>query len=347
MALLLLSVGACTGEIYEEGPPFDPDCDDGHCGLSILANNRLSHATNIRDSAAQSGMTNAALLAGIGEVETNLTHCWSEATWACKGPVSASCGNRPVIAGSADGACSLKRGGLGMFQFDQGTHSQTVNHYGSKIVTLEGNVEAVIPFLLVRAVESVPGINSQSEALAWMNSIRIADGDAKYEAWLRFVSWRFNGCKGCSSQENKYRKATHKLVNEMGSDFWSLSSSDPGPEPDPDRSDDGNPSPQPEPEPDPQPNPEPDPTFGSCNVSGSSGTCIDTGTTSCGGQLRSGFCNGGNTIQCCVESGGTDFGVCNAFGNPGQCIDTQNTGCSGELYSGFCPGTSAIQCCAN
>ncbi|MBL4637101.1 MAG: hypothetical protein JKY56_24825, partial [Kofleriaceae bacterium] len=310
VALLLLSLGACTGEIYQEGAPFDPTCDDGHCNISILASNRRSHATKIRDSAAQTGMTNAALLAGIGEVETNLTHCWSEATWACKGPVSPSCGNRPVIAGSADGACSRKQGGLGMFQFDRGTHSQTVSHYGSQIVTLEGNVEAVIPFLLVRAVESVPGINSQSQALAWMNSIRIADGDSQYEAWLRFVSWRFNGCKGCSSQENKYRAATHKLVREMGTDFWSVGSSSPEPEPNPDRGDEG-------PGPFPEPEPEPEPTFGSCNVSGQAGTCIDTGISSCGGQLHTGYCSGGSAIRCCVESGGTDFGVCNAFGNPG------------------------------
>ena len=96
-----------------------------------------------------------------------------------------------------------------------------------------------------------------------------------------------------------------------------------------------------------EPEPEPEPTFGSCNVSGQVGTCIDTGISSCGGQLHTGYCSGGSAIRCCVESGGTDFGVCNAFGNPGQCIDTQTTGCNGELYSGFCPGSSSIRCCAN
>jgi len=165
-------------------------------------------------------MTNSVLLAGIGQVETNLAQCWSEAHWACKGPASASCGGGPVIAGSADGACSLHRGGLGMFQFDAGNYNQTIAQYGSDIVTLEGNVSQVVPFLVQRAIESVPGVNSQQGAIDWMNSIPIQDGDPKFEAWLRFVSWRFNGCKGCTSQENKYRNGTHMLQNEMGAAFW-------------------------------------------------------------------------------------------------------------------------------
>ena len=46
---------------------------------------RRARAEQIRDTAAAAGMTNGALLAGIGEVETNFAHCWSEATWACMG----------------------------------------------------------------------------------------------------------------------------------------------------------------------------------------------------------------------------------------------------------------------
>ncbi|MBA3397175.1 MAG: hypothetical protein H0T89_31390 [Deltaproteobacteria bacterium] len=188
---------------------------------------RRSRAELIRDTAAAAGMTNAALLAGIGEVETNFAHCWSEATWACKGPNSSSCGNGPVIAGASDGACSLQQGGLGMFQFDSGTFSQTIATYGPDIVTLQGNVNAVIPFLLTRAVESVEGVNTRAEALAWMNSIRIADGDAKYEAWLYFVAWRYNGCKGCTTQINKYRNGTNKLRDEFGPEFWQTSGEPP------------------------------------------------------------------------------------------------------------------------
>jgi hypothetical protein len=188
---------------------------------------RKARAELIRDTAAQSGMTNAALLAGIGEVETNFAHCWSEATWACKGPNSTSCGGGPVIAGASDGACSLQQGGLGMFQFDSGTYAQTIATYGPTIVTMQGNVDAVIPFLVTRAIQSVDGIDTEAEALAWMNSITIKDGDAQYEKWLYFVAWRYNGCMGCTTQINKYRAGTNKLRDEFGPTFWTITQPEP------------------------------------------------------------------------------------------------------------------------
>ena len=186
----------------------------------LTTSQRKARAELIRETAAQAGMTNAALLAGIGEVETNFAHCWSEATWACKGPNSATCGGGPVIAGASDGACSLEQGGLGMFQFDSGTYAQTISTYGPNIVTMQGNVDAVIPFLVTRAIQSVDGVNTQAEALAWMNSIKIQDGNAQYEKWLYFVAWRYNGCMGCTTQINKYRTGTNKLRDEFGPDFW-------------------------------------------------------------------------------------------------------------------------------
>jgi hypothetical protein len=190
--------------------------------VALTGAQRKMRAEIIRDSAAVVGMTNAALLAGIGEVETNFAHCWSEATWACQGPASASCGGGPVIAGSADGPCSLQQGGLGMFQFDAGTYSQTVAMYGPSIVTMQGNVDAVVPFLVTRAIQSVQGVSNQAEALAWMNSIKIQDGDPQYEKWLYFVAWRYNGCMGCTTQINKYRAGTNKLRDEFGAGFWTV-----------------------------------------------------------------------------------------------------------------------------
>src|ERR671924_76592 len=57
----------------------------------------------IRDSAAEMGLYNAALMAGIAISETALAHCQSEATYACMGPASPSCNGGPIIAGAADG----------------------------------------------------------------------------------------------------------------------------------------------------------------------------------------------------------------------------------------------------
>ena len=215
-------VAALSTPVHAEAPTaggYQP----GEPGPVYLTNaQRRARAELIRDTAASAGMTNAALLAGIGEVETGFAHCWSEATWACQGPSSSSCGGGPVIAGAADGACSLQQGGLGMFQFDSGTFSQTVATYGAGIVTMQGNVNAVIPFLVTRAIQSVDGINTATEALAWMNSITIANGDAQYEDWLYFVAWRYNGCQGCTTQINKYRNGTNKLRDEFGPEFWTI-----------------------------------------------------------------------------------------------------------------------------
>ena len=219
LVLLVVSAIAISGSALAS--PVDVDVPTIEPGpVFLTAAQRKARAELIRDTAAQSGMTNAALLAGIGEVETNFAHCWSEATWACKGPNSSSCGGGPVIAGASDGPCSAEQGGLGMFQFDSGTFSQTIATYGPTIVTMQGNVDAVIPFLVTRAIQSVDGVNTPAEALAWMNSITIKDGNAQYEKWLYFVAWRYNGCMGCTTQINKYRAGTNKLRDEFGPDFW-------------------------------------------------------------------------------------------------------------------------------
>ncbi len=192
----------------------------------LTAAERRERATRIRDAAASVGMTNAVLLAGIAQVETGFAHCWSEATWACQGPPSSSCEGGPVIAGASDGPCADEQGGLGMFQFDAGTFDDTINTYGESIVTIEGNVAAVVPFLTTRVVESIDGISSESEALEWMNAIPIEAGNPVFEEWIYFVSWRYNGCMGCSSQEDKYRDGTLLLQDELGAEFWQVSVED-------------------------------------------------------------------------------------------------------------------------
>ena len=82
------------------------------------------------------------------------------------------------------------------------------------------------------------------------------------------------------------------------------------------------------------PEPPPDPSLPSC---GNEGMCIDTGTTSCDGELRSGLCPGSTSIRCCQP-----LPTC---GSNGRCIDTNRTSCDGTLRSGLCPGSSNIRCC--
>src|SRR5690554_7176416 len=64
----------------------------------LTAAQRLQRYTMMRDSLRTRGIEGAGFLfGGIANSETNLAHCWDEATWACQGPNSVDCGGRPVI----------------------------------------------------------------------------------------------------------------------------------------------------------------------------------------------------------------------------------------------------------
>ena len=178
----------------------------------------------IRDSAAEMGVYNAALLAGIAKSETELAHCFSEAGFACAGPASSSCGGEPVIAGGADGPCSALQGGLGMFQFDAGTHAQTVATYGESILTIEGNTAQAVAFVVDKIILDVDGVNDWRAATAWMNTIPMMAGDPLTEEWARLIACRYNGCcttsTTCTTRARGYRDNAITLYNEMGPEFW-------------------------------------------------------------------------------------------------------------------------------
>jgi len=182
----------------------------------------------IRDSAAEMGLHNAALLGGIAISETNFAHCWSEATFACQGPASASCDGGPVIAGGADGPCGAQQGGLGMFQFDSGTYTQTLATYGDSILTVEGNTAQAVAFVVERAIQDIDGVTDWTSAIDWMNSIPMKSSEPKARAWGTFVACRYNGCCSSSSlcvdRANKYRDNAIALYNEMSAEFWATGS---------------------------------------------------------------------------------------------------------------------------
>ena len=179
----------------------------------------------IRDSAAEMGVYNAALLAGIAISETALAHCQSEATFACKGPASPSCGGGPIIAGSADGPCDLMQGGLGMFQFDSGTYAQTLATYGDSILTIEGNTAQAVNFVVVRAIQDIDGVSDWLTAVGWMNDVPM--DVAGMQQWASFIVCRYNGCCSTSStcvmRANGYRDNALMAYEEMGADFWQTS----------------------------------------------------------------------------------------------------------------------------
>ena len=198
--------------------------DSQYLGLTGAA--RQPRAALIRDVAAGAGVTNGVLLAGIAQVESGLSHCWSEATWACQGPYSPSCGG-PVIAGAADGPCSAQQGGLGMFQFDGGNHTQTVARDGEAILLLEGNIARGVAFLTSMVMRNVPGIDTVEAALAHLNAIPIVQGDPQFQAWNDLLACRYNGRCGSATQAAKYGDATLGVLTEFGPDFWRNPARDP------------------------------------------------------------------------------------------------------------------------
>lgn len=192
---------------------------------SLTASQRQARAADIRDAAYANGIETGFLLAGIADAETQMAHCWSELTWACKGPASADCGGGPVVAGAGDGACSLQQGGLGMFQFDAGTFSDTLAREGNRILTIDGNVAAAVDFVvkMVRDSAYVAGVNTDAQAIAWLNGVRI--DNSRFDPWVKTVTRYYNGCQpgwSCWSQRYAhYRDHATGVWYEMGgSAFW-------------------------------------------------------------------------------------------------------------------------------
>ncbi len=220
-----LLVGACTADT----PPIDwQDAPEevGSVHSLLTAAERRVRAGQIRDAAAANGITQGWLLAGIADAETRMSHCWSELTWACQGPNSADCGGGPVVAGAGDGPCSIRQGGLGMFQFDAGTFEDTLRREGNRILSIAGNVAAAVDFTTAMVVRSayVPGVDNREQAIAWMNGVRI--GNDRWDAWIRTVTHYYNGCApsySCFTQRYAhYRDNTTGVYGEMGAEFWNV-----------------------------------------------------------------------------------------------------------------------------
>ena len=184
---------------------------------------RISRLQIIRDAARQAGLENAAMLAGISSAETGLAHCWSEATWSCKGPWSADC-NGPVIAGAGDGPCHWQEGGLGLFQFDGGTFSETLRRDGEQVLTIKGSVVKAVDFVADMLMNSpYVSVSSRGQALRWLSNVK--PGSRDFEAWIKTVTHKYNGCEPgyCSIFWQRYDHYSHhaKLVyDDTNQGFW-------------------------------------------------------------------------------------------------------------------------------
>jgi hypothetical protein len=181
----------------------------------------------IRDALRTRGVAKSGyLFAGIANSETGLVMCWSEATWACKGPASPDCGGGPVIAGSGDGPCSLREGGLGLFQFDAGTFDQTIAVYGSDVLTIEGQMSHAVDYVVGMVRDSVYTTNAETDAkaLAWIDAFDPSDPVLR-DQWIKTVLRYYNGCQPSWScwgpRYGTYTEGLNLAISEPGGlAFW-------------------------------------------------------------------------------------------------------------------------------
>ncbi|MCA9633590.1 MAG: hypothetical protein KC766_38330 [Myxococcales bacterium] len=219
-AALLLGPALAGG--CGSGPTPGGDLDQLRQALSPEA--RKDRAAQIRAAAEARGLYNGLLLAGIADTETGMSHCHSELTWACEGPNSPDCDGGPVVAGAGDGPCSLKQGGLGMFQFDAGTYDQTLAREGDRILTVAGNTDAAVDFVINMVKRSVYfQADTDQDAIDVMNRVR--PWNELWHPWVQTVTRYYNGCVpgSCSVYDQRYAnysKGGRGLLEEMGVDFW-------------------------------------------------------------------------------------------------------------------------------
>ncbi len=193
---------------------------------ALTAAERKARCEGIRNVAADNGISAGYLLAGIAAAETNLSHCWSELTWACQGPDSPDCGGGPVVAGAGDGPCDLMQGGLGMFQFDGGTFADTIDRDGDGVLLLSGNTTKAVDFVVNMVMKSqYVEASTPEEAKAWMNQVTI-DGPL-WDAWITTVTHYYNGCVpgSCGVFDQRYQHYadnTRDTFDEQGSAFWDV-----------------------------------------------------------------------------------------------------------------------------
>lgn len=227
--LTLVSLGLLVG-----CAPADPTDDDDEDGLDQRDLDALSSAQKqpryerIRQAARDNGIPkNGYLFAGIANDETGLAMCWSEATWACKGPASPDCGGNAIIAGSADGPCSSQQGGLGMFQFDAGTYSQTIARYGNAVLTVDGQIASAVEYVVRMVRDSAYTTNAETDAkaMAWLNNFDPHNPTLR-DQWIKTVVRYYNGCQpgwGCwSPRYQTYSDGLELAIDEPGGlAFWS------------------------------------------------------------------------------------------------------------------------------
>ena len=104
----------------------------------------------------------------------------------------------------------------------RGTFSQTLARDGRDILTLDGNIRHAVDFVVNIVRQEVSGVNTRAEALAWMNGITIARGNARFERWVAILACRYNGACGSASQAGGTATRRSRWYGEVGAAFWHI-----------------------------------------------------------------------------------------------------------------------------
>jgi hypothetical protein len=112
-----------------------------------------------------------------------------------------------------------------MYQFDAGTHAQTLAAYGNGILELGGNVAGGLSVIVqkIKVCPNIAGVDTDAQAIAWLNSA--VPGTPRFEEFLTAMAWCYNGCSpsACGNHaavREKYRAGAQELVNLFGWDYW-------------------------------------------------------------------------------------------------------------------------------
>ena len=222
LSLAAFVMPACAAETSDGSPAVGSD--------DVTSVDRNPLYAKIRDAARASGVGNAYLLAGLAMHESaGFNMCWDGRNF-CPGPNSPDCGGRPIMAGGGDGPCSVQQGGLGLFQFDDGTYAQTIRTYGEKVLTVTGQVESAIDFVVRMVKNSVYTTDAETDdkSKAWINRFDINNKGLR-DQWIKTVLRYYNGCQpdwSCFGQRYPlYDDALSRVLTETGgAAFWAAGS---------------------------------------------------------------------------------------------------------------------------
>lgn len=235
---LLATLPAIVPGCGEESQyPGDGRAPIGEISSEVSKATRVARYKKIKAGAAAKGIPSRGyLLAGVAYHESaGLSQCQSELTWACKGPASSDCNGGPIMAGAGDGPCSAKQGGLGIFQFDAGTYSQTIAAYGNDVLTIEGATKDAVGFIVNMVRKSVYTTNAETDAkaLAWINKFDPSNKTLR-DQWIKTVLRYYNGCQPTWSCWNErypqYNQGLSTVIADTGLAWWEPEPPPPPPE---------------------------------------------------------------------------------------------------------------------